>query len=169
MMSTPSIGGGAAGISRPRSTERRSTFDITSSSSLPSKPSSTTVSTSTSNTSTPPTASSPPPPATTTEKPAFVDKDKEADLHRLVEKAQHGNLDAERAVSPALHAQAKRERERESSVGRGRSERTGDEVQVVEVGRNDDKGTEELEEVTEEEEENIDEDDEEEQEEDEGA
>ena len=36
----------------------------------------------------------------------LIDKDKEADLHRLMEKAQHGNLDAERAVSPALQAQA---------------------------------------------------------------
>ncbi|GAA5920185.1 hypothetical protein JCM1841_006635 [Sporobolomyces salmonicolor] len=37
----------------------------------------------------------------------LVDKDKEADLHRLQEKALHGNVDAERAVSPALQVLAR--------------------------------------------------------------
>jgi len=123
-MSPPS----GSGISRPRSTERRSTFDMTKS-------------------------------------PSGVDKDKEADLHRLMEKAQHGNLDAERAVSPALHAKEKRERE--ASVGRGRGERetgTGKETEVVEVPRGAESETEELEEVREEEEENIEEENEEEEE-----
>ncbi|GAA5993173.1 hypothetical protein JCM5350_005396 [Sporobolomyces pararoseus] len=172
-----------AGIRRPQSTERKSTFDLSSSSSSGGGGN-------TSNRSTPISTSTPPPPtstATTTTSTVtpgastaattnsstmiglhggsgmmLVDKDKEADLHRLVEKAQHGNLDAERAVSPALHAQAKRERERESSVGRGRSERGSEEVQVVEVGRGDDREeVEELEEVKEEEEEGIDEEDEE--------
>ncbi|GAA5953907.1 hypothetical protein JCM3765_000687 [Sporobolomyces pararoseus] len=163
-MSPPSTIG--AGIRRPQSTERKSTFDLTGNAS---------------NRSTPTSTSTPPPPAgastaATTNSSTMlglhggsgmmlVDKDKEADLHRLVEKAQHGNLDAERAVSPALHAQAKRERERESSVGRGRSERGSEEVQVVEVGRGDDREeVEELEEVKEEEEEGIDEEDEEDEE-----
>ncbi|GAA5859010.1 hypothetical protein JCM1840_003710 [Sporobolomyces johnsonii] len=37
----------------------------------------------------------------------LVDKDKEADVHRLQEKALHGNVDAERAVSPALQMLAR--------------------------------------------------------------
>ncbi|GAA5883394.1 hypothetical protein JCM16303_006730 [Sporobolomyces ruberrimus] len=171
-------GGGGGSIRRPQSTERRSTFDIGY---RPSASSAATPSTSSSGT---PGQTTTPPPPTTTAAPSstaavtsthgllglnngngmmLVDKDKEADLHRLVEKAQHGNLDAERAVSPALQAQAKRER--------GRSgERGGEEVEVVEVGRGDlgDEG-EELEEVKEEEEEDegIEEEDEDEDEEEE--
>jgi len=118
-MSSPPPSGSGSGIRRPGSTERRSTFDMTKTSSAS----------------------------------GMVDKDKEADLHRLMEKAQHGNVDAERAVSPALHAKEKRERE--ASVGRGRSEREskGSETEVVEVPRAAEGDTEELEEVTEEEEE----------------
>ncbi|GAA5890309.1 hypothetical protein JCM6882_008790 [Rhodosporidiobolus microsporus] len=50
------------------------------------------------------------------------DKDKEADLHRLEKKAQEGNVDAERAVSPALRALAAKEAAqaaRERSLSRG--------------------------------------------------
>ncbi|GAA6048919.1 hypothetical protein JCM3770_007119 [Rhodotorula araucariae] len=116
---------------------------------------------------------------------AFVDKDKEADLHRLVEKAAHGNVDAERAVSPALAAQAKRERSssRGASAGAGEEaggratvvlKRKGDNEEVVEVGPGEEKADNEgeLEEVLEEEEEEDDaddDDDEEEEEDDEGG
>ncbi|GAA6001082.1 hypothetical protein JCM10207_007404 [Rhodosporidiobolus poonsookiae] len=80
----------------------------------------------------------------------FVDRDKEADLHRLQEKAAHGNVDAERAVSPALKAQAARERSlsrgaapsEEGEARQGRSE-------VVQVGLDGGKD-DELEEVEEE-------------------
>ncbi|BGP38104.1 hypothetical protein JCM10450v2_002035 [Rhodotorula kratochvilovae] len=93
----------------------------------------------------------------------FVDKDKEADLHRLVDKAQHGNADAERAVSPALAAQALRERSAsrgaEGEGGRATVlKRTANE-EVVEVGPGEEKvENEELEEVLEEEEEEDDDD-----------
>ncbi|GAA5941862.1 uncharacterized protein JCM15063_000802 [Sporobolomyces koalae] len=130
------------GIRRPQSTERRSTFDPTTpmNKSL-SNSSSTMMSLHNGN------------------GMMMIDRDKEADLHRLIDKAQHGNVDAERAVSPALHAQAVK-REREGSVGRSRQGER-EEVQVVELGRADDRAdAEELEEVQEEEEEGIEEEEE---------
>ncbi|GAA5900623.1 uncharacterized protein JCM6883_002904 [Sporobolomyces salmoneus] len=161
MMSTGSGSGGVPGVRRPQSSERRSTFDLSNSvsGSVAATP--------------PPLASAP---STSSATPTIgssttighatttvgsgamlIDKDKEADLHRLLEKAQHGNLDAERAVSPALQAQREREKSRD---------REREEVQVVEVGRGEEK-TDELEEVQEEEEEEEEnEDDEDEEEED---
>lgn len=92
----------------------------------------------------------------------LIDKDKEADLHRLMEKAQHGNLDAERAVSPALQAQAiRREKSRERS--HLVEEQEGGGVQVVELGRNKLTGADEGDEL-----EQVEEEDEEEEEEEEG-
>ena len=58
----------------------------------------------------------------------FVDRDKEADLHRLETKALAGNADAERCVSPALRAHEEQQRalgvqqqqqQRERSTSRG--------------------------------------------------
>ncbi|KAG0666648.1 hypothetical protein C6P46_004314 [Rhodotorula mucilaginosa] len=57
----------------------------------------------------------------------FVDRDKEADLHRLETKALAGNADAERCVSPALRAHEEQQRllakqqqqQRERSASRG--------------------------------------------------
>ncbi|GAA6063926.1 hypothetical protein JCM10212_004785 [Sporobolomyces blumeae] len=199
------VGGGdgdvlsmGSGIRRPRSTERRSTFEIGPKASTPIVPpasSSSVGSTTASSTQTPGSVS---PTSTSTLKTAagerpmiersggalgvgtglmMVDRDKEADLHRLVEKAQHGNLDAERAVSPALHSlhaqrerveSAEREREqreRERDGGHRDLERSkqdkGDEVEVVAIGKgNDREEVEELEEVKEEDEEDVDDDDE---------
>lgn len=57
--------------------------------------------------------------------PTFVDRDKEADLHRLETKALAGNADAERCVSPALRAHEEQQRmlgvQRERSTSRGAS------------------------------------------------
>ncbi|POY70188.1 hypothetical protein BMF94_6771 [Rhodotorula taiwanensis] len=57
--------------------------------------------------------------------PNFVDRDKEADLHRLETKALAGNADAERCVSPALRAHEEQQRmlgvQRERSTSRGAS------------------------------------------------
>ncbi|GJN88417.1 hypothetical protein Rhopal_001383-T1 [Rhodotorula paludigena] len=92
---------------------------------------------------------------------AFVDRDKEADVHRLQDKAAHGNVDAERAVSPALAAQAKRERSGSRGAdGAGGAEgrphvlkRKGSSEEVVEVRPGEEKDAQdggELEEVAEE-------------------
>lgn len=77
----------------------------------------------------------------------------------MADKAALGNVDAERAVSPALAAQAKRERSasRGAQGGDGREEpratvigRRGENEEVVEVGPGEDKDEGELEEVLEE-------------------
>ncbi|GAA5929430.1 hypothetical protein JCM3775_002340 [Rhodotorula graminis] len=99
----------------------------------------------------------------------FVDRDKEADLHRLADKAAHGNVDAERAVSPALAAQAKRDRSASRGAQGGDESRAtvigrrGENEDVVEVGPGEDKDDNEgeLEEVLEEPEEEEDDGDEE--------
>ncbi|GAA5877524.1 hypothetical protein JCM8547_000179 [Rhodosporidiobolus lusitaniae] len=91
------------------------------------------------------------------------DRDKEADLHRLEKKAAEGNVDAERAVSPALKALAGK---RERSVSRGEGElgkgrREGEEVVMVAPGEEKsarEEGGGELEEVQEEPEEEEEED-----------
>ncbi|GAA5915660.1 hypothetical protein JCM8208_005909 [Rhodotorula glutinis] len=96
----------------------------------------------------------------------FVDRDKEADLHRLADKAAHGNVDAERAVSPALAAQAKRDRSASRGAPGGDEPRAtvigrrGENEDVVEVGPGEDKDDNEgeLEEVLEEPEEEDEED-----------
>ncbi|GAA5970097.1 hypothetical protein JCM11641_000265 [Rhodosporidiobolus odoratus] len=90
------------------------------------------------------------------------DRDKEADLHRLQARAEGGNEDAQRAVSPALAAQAMRERsasqgaqEAELPVGlrpEGAKRKASNE-EVVEIApgeEGNDGGVGELEEVEEE-------------------
>ncbi|GAA6026864.1 hypothetical protein JCM8097_005916 [Rhodosporidiobolus ruineniae] len=102
------------------------------------------------------------------------DMDKEADLHRLERKAAAGNEDAERAVSPALRAQAARERslsrgavsgEEEEGEGRRVPKRKASNEEVVTVGPGEEKDPDggiggELEEVEEEPEEEEEEDEE---------